>query len=84
MAVGYSYGGATKLVSPSWLDGTALARVLANPLARPGGLRLLLLELPDVVLRVATWGALAFELGFVLLALSRRLRPFAWGAMLED
>src|SRR5262249_40266522 len=35
MAIGYSYSGYTKLVSPSWLDGSALARVLQNPLARP-------------------------------------------------
>lgn len=82
MSVGYSYSGATKLASPSWVDGTALARVLANPLARPGGPRLLLLELPEAVARLATWGALAFELSFVLLALSRRLRPIAWTAML--
>ena len=82
MSVGYSFSGATKLVSPSWRNGTALERVLANPLARPGGLRLALLELPEVLLRLATWGALAFELAFVLLALSRRLRPLAWAAML--
>jgi hypothetical protein len=36
MALGYTYSGATKLVSPSWLDGTAIAHVLQNPLARPG------------------------------------------------
>ncbi len=82
MSVGYSFSGYTKLVSPSWLDGTAVQRVLENPLARPGGLRLLLLELPDVVLQFLTWGTLAFELGFVVLALVSRLRPFAWAAML--
>src|SRR5438270_824416 len=36
MALGYTYSGVTKLVSPSWTDGPALARVLDNPLARPG------------------------------------------------
>ena len=36
LAAGYSFSGYTKLVSPSWLDGTALAHVLDNPLARPG------------------------------------------------
>jgi len=39
MAVGYSYSGYAKLVSPSWLDGSAFARVLENPLARPSALR---------------------------------------------
>jgi predicted DCC family thiol-disulfide oxidoreductase YuxK len=82
MSVGYSYSGAMKLGSPSWRDGSALARVLANPLARPGGLRRVLLELPDLVLTLSTWGALAFELGFVAFALLRRLRPLAWAVML--
>ena len=39
MAVGYTFSGVTKLPSPSWRDGTALARILDNPLARPGPLR---------------------------------------------
>lgn len=82
MSVGYSYSGFAKLMSPSWRDGTALERVLANPLSRPGGLGALLLELPDLLLRLATWGALGFELLFVVFAWSRKLRPFTWLAML--
>jgi predicted DCC family thiol-disulfide oxidoreductase YuxK len=82
MAVGYTYSGCTKLVSPSWLDGTAVARVLENPLARPGWPRDLLLALPEGALRAATWGALAAEVGFAPLALVARLRPWLWGAML--
>jgi predicted DCC family thiol-disulfide oxidoreductase YuxK len=82
LAVGYSYSGFTKLVSPSWLDGTALERVLANPLARPGLARDLLLDVPAPLLRAATWGALALELLFAPLALVRRLRPLLWTAML--
>jgi predicted DCC family thiol-disulfide oxidoreductase YuxK len=81
MALGYTYGGATKLVSPSWADGTALSRVLANPLARPGPLRELLLGLPPLPMRVATWSALALELLFAPLALSRKLRPWIWLGM---
>lgn len=82
LGVGYGYSGYTKLVSPSWIDGTALARVLENPLARPGLLREALLALPEGLLRTATWGALALELAFAPLALVRRLRPLAWGALL--
>lgn len=82
LAVGYGYSGVTKLVSPSWLDGTAIARVLENPLARPGFLREALLGLPEVLLRLMTWGALALELAFAPLALFRRLRPLVWGALL--
>lgn len=82
MALGYSYSGYTKLISPSWRDGTALARVLDNPLARPGPLRELVLALPDWLLQMGTWGALAFELSFAPLALLRRLRPVVWSLML--
>lgn len=82
MAAGYGYSGLTKLASPSWRDGSAVERVLANPLARDGGLPQLLLGLPEEGLRILTWGALAFELGFVALALVRPLRALAWTAML--
>jgi hypothetical protein len=82
MAVGYTYSGFMKLSSPSWLDGSALARVLSNPLARPGSLRLWLLGLPTPLLRTATWSALGLELSFAPLALFSRLRPWIWSAML--
>jgi predicted DCC family thiol-disulfide oxidoreductase YuxK len=82
MAIGYSYSGVTKLASPSWLDGSALRHVLENPLARPTALREWFLALPAPLLEIATWGALALELGFAPLALVRRLRPLVWGAML--
>jgi predicted DCC family thiol-disulfide oxidoreductase YuxK len=82
MALAYSYSGYTKLASPSWLDGSALARILDNPLARPIAFRELLLALPPVALRLATGGALALELAFAPLALIRRARPLIWSAML--
>jgi predicted DCC family thiol-disulfide oxidoreductase YuxK len=82
MALGYSYSGATKLVSPSWLDGTALVRVMENPLARPGLPRELFLMLPVPLLHAASWGALLLELSFGPLALLRRLRPWIWSLML--
>ncbi len=82
MATGYAYSGYTKLVSASWIDGTAIARVLANPLARENLLNRGLLGLPESVLKLITWGALALELSFAPLALFRRTRPFIWGSML--
>jgi hypothetical protein len=82
MAVGYSYSGFAKLRSPSWIDGSALAYVLENPLARPGFVRESLRSLPDPLLRLATWGALASELAFAPLALVTRLRPWLWGLLL--
>lgn len=78
MAVGYSYSGYTKLVSLSWLDGSALARVLENPLARPMSLREWMLALPPIFLRLATWGGLLLELSYAPLALVRRARPCIW------
>jgi predicted DCC family thiol-disulfide oxidoreductase YuxK len=81
MAVGYTYSGYTKLVSPSWLDGSALFRVLQNPLARPTFLRILFLSTPFGLLRLGTWAALGLELGFAPLALFRKLRPWIWAAM---
>lgn len=82
MALGYSYSGYTKLVSPSWVNGTAFIHVLNNPLARPGIVRDVLLWLPPMFLQAATWGALVAELSFAPLILCRRLRPWLWGGML--
>jgi hypothetical protein len=55
LAAGYSYSGAMKLISPSWIDGSALFHILHNPLARPGVGRELLLQLPASWLQLATW-----------------------------
>ena len=82
LALGYTYSGCTKLASPFWLDGTALARVLENPLARPSALHAALRALPDGVLRLASWGTLGLELTFAPLVLSSRLRPWLWSLML--
>jgi len=82
MSLGYAYSGHAKLASPSWLDGSALARVLESPLARPGLWREALLALPPVALKLATWGTLALQLGFAPLALVRALRPWLWLALL--
>ena len=81
MSLAYSYSGYTKLLSPSWIDGTALSRVLVNPLARDTVLRIFLLALPPWFLKTATWSALGLELSFAPLALFRRLRPLIWLAM---
>jgi len=81
MSLAYAYSGYTKLVSPSWVDGSALSRVLSNPLARDTFLRTLLLGLPSWVLKIGTWCALGLELSFAPLALFRRLRPWVWLAM---
>src|SRR6266404_612717 len=81
IAAGYLYSGYTKLMSPSWVDGSAFIAVLENPLARPTVLRGLLLAMPPASLRIATWTALGLELTFAPLALLRRARPWIWFAM---
>jgi hypothetical protein len=82
MAIGYTYSGAMKMTSPSWCDGSALERILSNPLARPGNIRLWLLALPSALLKCATWTSLGLEIAFAPLALFRRARPWIWSAML--
>jgi predicted DCC family thiol-disulfide oxidoreductase YuxK len=81
MALGYSYSGYTKLMSPSWLDGSAIREVLLNPLSRDSWLVSLLLEQAPWILEAATWGALLLECLFAPLSLSGRLRPWLWLAM---
>ena len=78
LALGYTYSGLTKLGSPSWIDGSAVAHILDNPLARPTRLREALLGLPPQFLALVTWGALAMEILAAPLALWRRLRPWLW------
>lgn len=82
MSLAYTYSGYTKLISPSWLDGSALSRVLSNPLARDTFLRTFLLGLPPWILKIATWSGLALELSFSPLALFRKVRPLLWLAMI--
>jgi hypothetical protein len=83
MAVGYTFSGLVKLQSPSWVDGTALWHLLNNPLARPGWPRDLALAMPQSVIAIMTWGALALEVLFLPLAIWRRTRPLIWGAMVS-
>ncbi|BDS06116.1 hypothetical protein NT6N_11560 [Oceaniferula spumae] len=81
LAVGYTFSGILKLASPSWIDGSALSHLMENPLARPGLARDLMISLPESVLMVMTWGTLALEVLFLPMVYSRRLRPYAWSAM---
>lgn len=83
MALGYTYSGYTKLISPSWVDGTAIEHVLNNPLARPGFVRDVMLSLPPICLKLATWGTLAAEILFLPLALMNRIRPYVWAMLLS-
>lgn len=81
LATGYTFSGVLKLNSPSWVDGSALQHVLNNPLARPGIVRDAMLALPEFFLQCLTWSTLALEILFLPLVISRRIRPWAWLAM---
>lgn len=74
MAVGYSYSGITKLLGPSWVDGSALAHLLRNPLARGNALGDLLLAAPPAFHMAATYGVLALELLYLPLSFIHRAR----------
>lgn len=80
--VGYSFSGYTKVVSPSWAGGSAVARMLRGPIAMDNPLVHAVAALPDGILALATWGVAGLELLAAPLALSRRLRPALWVALL--
>jgi hypothetical protein len=81
LAAGYTFSGITKLESPSWVDGSALTRLMENPLARDWPLRLWLLSLPPWFMQGLTWSTLALELAYLPLCLHVWTRKAAWMAM---
>ena len=81
LATGYAFSGAVKLLTPSWIDGTAMWHVLHGPLVRPGWLRDIALGIPADVLAWATREVMALELLFLPLVLWRFTRPLIWLAM---
>jgi hypothetical protein len=74
----YFVSGAGKVMtSPAWANGDALGYILTSTVTRPfvsGTLE----ALPSWVMRGATWGTLAIELGFLPLALWPRARAWLW------
>ncbi len=78
VALSYALSGIDKCQSPSWLDGSAIAHLLQNPLARDWALREWLIACPPWSLSWLTWSVLALELAFGLLCIWRRTRPWAW------
>jgi len=82
LAVAYTYSGYTKLLSPSWVDGTAINLVLNNPIARDHFLNDILLSLPPIFLKLITWSVLYIELFFVVFCYWGFTRKWAWFLML--
>ncbi len=82
LAVTYSYSGYAKLLSPSWLNGETVTRVLQNPPVTDTWLGEFSLSLPAFLFAGLKWAILVVELLFAPLALIRRLRPWLWSIML--
>ena len=82
LAVAYSYSGYTKLLSPSWLDGSAIEVVLHNPLSRDYWLNDLLRLLPSWLLQGLTWTIMIIELLFLPLAFWQPTRKLVWLIMM--
>jgi hypothetical protein len=82
LALSYSYSGYTKLLSPSWVTGDAIALVLENPLARDTFLREWLITFPPLFFKLLTWFVLYVELLFLPLILIKKLRPIMWMLLL--
>lgn len=82
LAIGYTFSGWAKLSSPSWIDGSALHHLIANPLARPGIFKDILSGLPAICLQLLTWSALILEILFIALSFHRNSRLIAWTSMI--
>jgi predicted DCC family thiol-disulfide oxidoreductase YuxK len=81
LSLGYTVSGVHKLGSPSWVDGTAILRLLDNPLARDVPWREWLLHGPAFIPEAMAFFSLGLELLFLPLALFRWTRPWVWLAM---
>jgi predicted DCC family thiol-disulfide oxidoreductase YuxK len=82
MALGYTVSGIHKCMSPSWADGTAIVHLLNNPLSRDNSLRQMLLSMPEILLKLNTWGVLALEVLFAPLCYFAFTRKWTWLAMI--
>lgn len=78
LATGYTFSGYTKLISPNWLNGSAMWLMLDNPLARGSGV---IAMIPKWVFAFATWGTIALELAALPMAIHPRTRKWTWLAL---
>jgi uncharacterized membrane protein YjfL (UPF0719 family) len=82
LALGYTFSGLVKLQSPSWVDGSAIARLMENPLARDWSFRDWMLQAPSSLTSLITWGSLALEILFLPFCLHPFTRKWASQAMI--
>jgi vitamin-K-epoxide reductase (warfarin-sensitive) len=78
MAAGYTSSGLHKfMLSPSWLDGTAIEHVLSSGLARNNILVDTLLRFP-FILQLMTWFTLFLEISFLFIGTFYKTRFWYW------
>lgn len=80
LGVSYTASGIHKLLckNNSWIDGTALYYVLTSSLARPNNIIVDLLVSNSLLIKLMTWGSLAFELSYLFLGTFYRTRKYYW------
>lgn len=78
MSLSYTISGIDKLQSPSWLNGSAIAHLVNNPLARDWWLREVVAEFPLWTIKIMTYSILIIEVLFAPLALIRFTRKWIW------
>jgi hypothetical protein len=81
LGLGYFVSGWAKLISPSWQDGTALIKILNNPLARDYFFRDFCASLPPILWKILTWLTVALELLFLPLSFFQTYRKWIWSGM---
>lgn len=74
LIVGYTFSGLHKADAESWQNGLAIKYVLELPPSRDWWLRDTLLNLPEFMLRLITWGTLLLEILFLPLCLFKKTR----------
>jgi hypothetical protein len=76
-SVGYFLSGFDKLLSVSWVDGTALLKIFSGPLGSPLG-QALVTSVPNGTHHILTWMTIALEMLILPLALFGKTRKWSW------
>lgn len=81
MSLSYTLSGIDKLFSPSWVDGSAINKLLYSPLARDSYLVDILSNQSSYILMGVTYIVLLAELLFFPFALFSKIKPVVWTLM---
>lgn len=76
-SLGYFFSGVDKLYSASWLDGTAVKKIMFGPLGLSSN-KFLLESAPDLIFVFLNWFVIIAEMACLPLALFKQTRKWAW------